>query len=394
VDCALEHRVDAVLLAGDVVDQDNRYFEAYGPLGGGTRRLKEAGIAVVAVAGNHDHHTLHQVAAEVSEGHLVVLGQGGRWERWTLRDADGAARLHVDGWSFPAAHHHADPTASHHLPPPDDGAPVVGLLHCDVDSSDTRYAPVTAAALTRVPVTAWVLGHVHAPRLREEPGRAPVLYPGSLLALRPVERGPRGAWLVEVAPGRAPRFRQIPLSAVRYDIATVDLEGVAEQDGVRAAVVAAVAGRLETLVNGDVGPLEVVSCRVHLTGRTPLHSRLGRLLADLGDLDLAERHGVRLVVERIVAETRPALDLDDLARGSDAPALLARLLLELDDAGGGVADEALGRAARAAAGILSRPYYSGLAEPSDADPDPGLQAVVRRQASQLLDELVRQKEAV
>src|SRR5690606_3846633 len=53
VDCAIEHRVDALVLTGDVADDSNQYFEAIGPLRSGIQRLVDAGIPVFAVAGNH-----------------------------------------------------------------------------------------------------------------------------------------------------------------------------------------------------------------------------------------------------------------------------------------------------------------------------------------------------
>lgn len=415
VDCALAERVDAVLLAGDVVDQDNRYFEAYGPLGRGVARLKEAGIAVVAVAGNHDHHTLHEVAAQVGQGHLKVLGRGGRWERWTLRDAAGVARLHVDGWSFPASRHPDDPTTGYDLPDPDDGVPVVGLLHADLDSTETRYAPVPTASLARVQVSAWVLGHVHRPALRQAPGRAPILYPGSLLALDPAEIGQHGATLLELWPDRAPAFRPIPLSRVRYERVHVDVEGVADGDALRGRVAAALSRRLDEVVDEGVGPLEVVSCRVRLTGRSSLGPRIAALDEAIRALDLSDRQGVRLVVERVDADIRPALDLEDLARGSDAPALLARLILASDgvldddpDARPADAPELMARAERAAAAVAGRPHFAGLEPPGSDDAgsdDAGIDAdeaatgpptavALRRQAVRLLDELMRRKEAV
>jgi DNA repair protein SbcD/Mre11 len=386
VECAVVHRVDVVLLAGDVVDQDNRYFEAYGPLGRGLQRLKEAGVAVVGVGGNHDHHTLHEVASAVGGGHLAVLGRGGVWERWTLRDEAGSARLHIDGWSFPASRHGEDPTAAHRLDPPEDGAPVVGLLHCELDSREPRYAPVPAAALAGVAVDAWVLGHVHVPTLRQDPGRAPVLYPGSLLALGPGETGRRGAWLLELAPDRAPSFRHLPLSRVRYETVEVDADGVEDVDALRALVGSALRGRLTEVIEEGAGPLALLSCRVRLTGRTPLHVRLDRALADLGDLDLSGDGDVRLAVERVDVDTRPALDLPDLARGSDAPALLARLLIDLE--GDPVDADLVARAERAAAGIAARPYYAELGAAGESE----TRTALRRQASRLLDELVRQKE--
>jgi DNA repair protein SbcD/Mre11 len=409
VACALAEGVDAVLLAGDVVDQDNRFFEAYGPLGRGVGRLKEAGIAVVGVAGNHDHQTLHEVAAAVGQGHLAVLGRGGSWERWTLRDAAGRARLHVDGWSFPSSRHRHDPTRDYALPEPDDDAPVVGLLHCDLDATEPHYAPVPSAALLALPPTVWVLGHKHVPALREAPGRPPVLYPGSLLALDPGETGRRGAWVVELAEGRAPSFRAVALSAVRYESLDVDVEAAADGEALRARVGESLERRLETIVEEGAGPLEVVSCRIRLTGRTALGGRIDALRDEIQSLDLGERDGVRLVVERVDVDTRPALDLEDFARGSDAPGRLARLLLGLDrDPELATAPDLVVRAERAATAVSGRSHYVGLPVGGPAMPagdvggatDAGSAAAavarvaLRRQAARLLDALMRQKEAV
>jgi DNA repair protein SbcD/Mre11 len=385
VACALAEGVDAVLLAGDIVDQENRYFEAYGPVGRGVGRLEEAGIAVVAVAGNHDHQTLHDVAAAVGQEHLVVLGRGGSWERWTLRDSAGAALLHVDGWSFPSSRHAQDPTLDYDLPQPVDGAPAVGLLHCDLDSTENRYAPVPSASFSRLPPCAWVLGHIHVPRLREEPGRSPLLYPGSLLALDPGEVGRRGAWIMELGEGRAPSFRHVALSAVRYEAVEVDVADAADGASLRARVGETLERRLETIIGEGVGPLEVVSCRVRLRGRTALGQGVEAVRDELRTIDLGERDGVRLVVERVDADTRPALDLEELARGSDAAGRLARVLLGLDP------DPGLAkRAERAAEAVMRRSCYVGLGA-SNAD-EPVTNAALRRQAARLLDALMRQKE--
>jgi DNA repair protein SbcD/Mre11 len=381
VACALAEGVDAVLLAGDIVDQENRYFEAYGPIGRGVGRLKEAGIAVMAVAGNHDHQTLHDVAAAVGQDHMVVLGRGGEWERWTLRDGAGAARLHVDGWSFPSSRHAQDPTLDYALPEPADGAPAVGLLHCDLDSTENRYSPVPTASFSRLPLSAWVLGHIHVPRLREGPGRPSLLYPGSLLALDPGEVGRRGAWIMELGEGRAPSFRHVALSAVRYEAVEVDVADAADGASLRARVGETLERRLEAIIGEGAGSLEVVSCRVRLRGRTALGHGIEAVRDELRTIDLGERDGVRLVVERVDVDTRPALDLEELARGSDAPGRLARLLLDLDpDPGLSI------RAEAAAEAVSGRSHYGGLGSLASARP------TLRRQAARLLDALMRQKE--
>lgn len=406
VDRAISDSVDLVLLAGDVVDQFNRSFEAWGPLERGVASLREAGIPVVAVAGNHDHDTLHDVAAEVGGENLTVLGRGGRWERWTLRDGDGTARLHVDGWSFPDGRWEDDPTASYDpasLGTPD-GVPVLGLLHADLDQVRSVYGPVTTTRLRSLPTVAWILGHIHVPSLRDEPGVAPILYPGSLQALDGGEIGPHGAWRVEIRDGRATDFRRIPLSSVRYDTVEVGVDGIEDEAGLNARVRQTLRAHLDERTAEPTGPLRLLHCRVRLTGRTPLHGRIAEILDGLDDFAPTDDVGLRLTVDgRPAIATRPALDLEALARGADAPALLAQLLLDQTTSGEDGAGEdgagedgagarlaLLGGASREAADVAARSQYAttGL-EPLDLAPaSPRVAAGIRRQAARLLDALM------
>ncbi len=431
VDRAVGEGVDLVLLAGDVVDRFNRSFEAYGPLQQGLRSLKAAGIPVVAVAGNHDYDVLADVAAEVGEGHLTVLGKGGVWQRWTLAGDGGRPRLHVDGWSFPDQHWREDPTlgydpaalsasgdAAAALAGPGD-VPVLGLVHGDLDQPGSLYGPLATSRLQSFPVAAWVLGHIHTPSLRQDPGVPAVLYPGSVQALKAGERGAHGAWIMELDAGRRPVFRQVSLSAVRYDRIDVAVDGVEDAAALNAVVRQSLQQHVDRLGEASIGPLQVVCCQVRLTGRTRLHGDVEAALAGLGELEIRHDAGFRLLADpRPLVDTRPALDLAALARGSDAPALLARLLLELDGTGGppheqgsvvggppdepdgdhdvvGLPGDLAALAARAAEDAAGSAHYlaAGLER---LDLSVGSQRVrdgLRRQATRLLDALMAASEA-
>ncbi len=75
---AVENDVDAVLLAGDVVENAQDRFEAYGHLKWGVEKLLAAGIPVFAVAGNHDYDALPRLADQIPDFHLI--GRDSRWE--------------------------------------------------------------------------------------------------------------------------------------------------------------------------------------------------------------------------------------------------------------------------------------------------------------------------
>lgn len=378
---ALAERVDAVALAGDVVEAADDFFEAYTLLDRGIRTLLAAGIPVLAVAGNHDVTVLPRLADAIPGFRL--LGRDGRWETAVLaRDGRPAAR--VLGWSFPRQQVADDPLAT--LPGLDGPAvPAVGLLHCDLDAGASRYAPVRRTALERVPVQAWLLGHVHAPGPLVGP--RPIGYLGSLVGLDARDRGPRGAWRVAVEPGRV-TVEHIPLAPLRWEVATVDVAALPDAEALEGAVVEA----LERLHAGLAASPRAVGVDVHLAGE----HRLGRSLGDaVVRLDLAalrpERDGTLYFVHRLVDDSRHACDLTALATAGDPPGLLARRLLVLDGPDGPERRRLLAAGREALERERTRAVYQRLAvRPPD---DATVAAWMRRAGRHALVALLAQREA-
>lgn len=333
VDTALEHRCDAVLLSGDVADQENGFWEAVGPLQEGTARLAEEEIRTVAVAGNHDHSVLGRLADTLPPEHFTLLGRGGRWERMTL-EKGGVPTLHIDGWSFPGSRVTESPLDRYDLPRVH-GTPVLGLVHGDLDAPGSVYAPLAASDLRSCPVDGWLLGHIHAPRLLEAGGGAPwILYPGSPQALHPGETGPHGIWLVEVEEGRLGRPRLQPLSTARYQAVEVQVDGIRDPDAVEPHLLATLEEEVERLRDESGEVLRYVALRVSLTGSTQIPTAVARAVTALGstggektDISMAQ---VRVLVDRVADATTPSLDLEEAARSPSALGAAARLLLLLE----------------------------------------------------------------
>ena len=324
VDFALADEVDAVLLAGDVVEQEDDFYEAYGDLRRGVDRLAAAGIPVLAVSGNHDVQVLPRLADAVPGFRL--LGRDGAWEVREVAGRDGR-RVQVLGWSFPERRVSTSPLAAHELPALESGpAPVVGLLHCDRDAAGSPYAPVRSAELAQAPVDAWLLGHVHRPD-RLAPPR-PIGYLGSLTGLDPGEAGPRGPWRLEcVGPDLA--LEHLPLAPLRWEEVEVALDGIESAEEVHTLAVSALDTLHERLAVERFRP-RAVGCRLRFTGRTAHRREAERSLA-AGDLLrlLHARNDILYFVHDWRFEAGPALDLEELAGGADPPALLARKILLL-----------------------------------------------------------------
>jgi DNA repair exonuclease SbcCD nuclease subunit len=388
VELALTEQVDLVALSGDLVDQKNRYFEAIGPLENGLSRLAEANIDVVAVTGNHDFAVLPHVVETLGSSRFHLLGRRGEWERFTLT-REGKPALHVDGRSFPQESVTGDPLLGYAFSP--DGTPVLGVLHGDLDQPRSRYAPVRLDDLRRMPVAFWLLGHIHAPRLIADGLGPPVLYPGSPQAMDPGEAGVHGAWLIEFGPDGTVDQRPMPLSTMRYETVRVDLTGVEAEDAAQQLIVQAVRSALNEAI-ASRGPLECLSCRVVLTGRTRLHRQLPDLIRNAQDSLGFTIAGVTGVVEQVAYETRPEIDLAAFARRNDPPGEVARLIQSFEgDASPPDYRELLNATVAHLHDVHHSRPFSDVA--TDAEPD---QSRARRylldEAWSLLDTLVAQKE--
>ena len=322
VDYAIEAQVDAVLLAGDVVEQEDDFYEAFGDLRRGVDKLAKAGVPILAVSGNHDVQVLPRLA-DVVPG-FRLLGRGGCWEIADLEGSGGRC-VHVLGWSFPERRVSASPLATHELPALESrSGPLVGLLHCDRDASGSPYAPVRSAELASAPADAWLLGHIHKPDTLHPP--RPIGYLGSLTGLDPGEAGRRGPWLLDCS-GPELAIEHLPFAPLRWEEVEVAVDGLKVAEDVHGLVIASLDALHERLVREHFQP-RAVGCRLRLTGRGWRAREIEHVLvADSPRCLLHSRDGVVYFVHEWRMEVTPAADLDDLARGTDPPALLARKII-------------------------------------------------------------------
>lgn len=383
---AVAEKVQAVLLAGDLVDGDGDLYHALGVLTEILTALREEGIEVLAVAGNHDHAVLPRLARAVPG--LRVLGEGGRWQHVTLAGPGGPVR--ILGWSFPGAHHPDSPAAD--LPRLPDGPPVIGLLHADLEAPGSRYAPVRRAELAAAGPCRWLLGHVHAPSL-DPAGREPG-YLGSLAGLDPTETGPRGPWLVEVEGGEA-TLRHLPLAPLRWQALELP---IGDRPVAHLELEAAVLEVLRDFARQHAEQLRsaaVLGVRLGLTGRVAHFSALAASIAGLaGDRIVMEiAPGLQAFVDRIDNRCLPAHDLAAMATRDDPPGLLAHELLALRE---GRADALLTQARQTVRRIDGQNSFQSLVlDPvaaGEADDDT-LTAMLLQTGYRILDDLLRAREA-
>lgn len=390
VERAIQEEVAAVLLAGDVVDHHNRFFEAAGPLERGLRRLAIAAIPTFAVAGNHDWDVLPRIQQSVGGDALTLLGRDGAWEETVLRrNGSPLARLH--GWSFPQEHVRTSPLSAY-APPLDDGLPTIGMLHCDLDQAASAYVPVTRAELKRQPVSIWLLGHIHGYMVDAALPGPPLLYPGSPQAMDPGEVGTHGPWLIEVQGPRRVNVRQLALSPVRYELCEVDLSGAQTQADLDQRLFDSVRAALRKAVE-ECADLARLVLRLRLVGETRAAESLADWRQRIDDLEVSEGDASARI-DLVIDDTRPEIDLQSRSRRKDLTGLLARLLLELESPGAETPDPAVQKLLLRVHGSVQQAYqsptYALLGGESPADLEAS-RTRVGRQAWKLMRKLVEQE---
>ncbi|WP_340103698.1 metallophosphoesterase family protein [Rhodohalobacter sp. 8-1] len=395
VDYAIREGIDALLLAGDVVDRDNRYYEAVGQLQQAFGRLGEAGIPVVMVAGNHDYDVLPDIVKNREYDHVYLLGEKGDWEAKTINTKNGD--FQAVGWSFPTQHVMDDPLLQ--LKPGalnlDPNLPALGLLHGDLYDQKSQYAPLDMSGFPSKGIQAWVIGHIHKPDLLKA-GNPMIFYPGSPQALSSKEPGAHGASILTLD-GRSVASKRIILSPVRYDTLHLDVSGIEDKSQFRTRLTE----RMDDFVQNQFEALEHVSYQIFDVELTGYHPDLTELenWTDLADqLEQRMEPEVLVSVRKVTNLAKPAVEnLEELAQQPTPPGLLAKLIIDLESGSSSELLESLianhreehRRANRSAT-------YQPLNRFGDheSDTEEASKELLLRESRQLLSELLSQKEVM
>ncbi len=340
VNYALSHKIDAVALAGDLVDGDNDLFEGRALLEKEIEKLTAAGIEVCAVAGNHDTLIMPVLAKSIPD--LKLLGHQGQWSECTI--SGGGPDIRLVGWSFPAKHHATSPFVTH---PPESktGVITLGLLHCDLGSLRSNYAPVSAGEFERTGYQAWFLGHIHQPGAVPDLGKLPAspFYLGSITGLDRNEKGIHGPVLVEVAQDGSITGKRIPLAPLHWDILKVSVDSLFQSteaepwDTILRNHLMTVLDNLPQWDDPDLDHIKALGLSISLIGQVQEPQRVAAATEKIQKDDQALAFSVKgkaVFVRKLSCEVTSLANLHELADREDPPGLLARQILILENPGG------------------------------------------------------------
>jgi exonuclease SbcD len=315
IDAALRHNVDFVVIAGDLYDGDWRDYNTGFFFCREMGRLRQAGIPVFLLYGNHD------AESEITQ-HLRLPDNV---KAFSARKAEtfriDALKIALHGRSFRNAATTENLVVGY--PDPVPGWLNIGVLHTALEghAAHAAYAPCSLAQLEAKGFDYWALGHVHEHAvLCESPS---VVFPGNLQGRHIRECGPRGAVLVTAVDDRI-FVERLFVDVLRWHHLAIDaFSAKTLEDAVRLAA-DALQSVLQAYSDG-----RTMAVRVTFSGPSEAHGALFGLEAQLRAeiLALANALGTeRVWVEKVYVATSPALDPEAVKARSDALADLQAML--------------------------------------------------------------------
>ena len=265
---AVEQQVAFVVIAGDVYDGDWPDFNTGLFFVRQMSKLREAGIPVVMISGNHDAENKMTRALELPDN---VRRLSTRKPESLEGRAIGFGLEHCDvvfhGQGFQSAA--VDENVVQRYPPGRSGTFNIGLLHTSLEMTGgehARYAPCSVGDLVSRQYDYWALGHIHKARVVQ--ADPPIVFPGNIQGRHIRETGAKGCQLVTVDDRGRPALEFVPLDVFRWHELTVAADGAKRGDDVLGLIGTA----LHRLVR-EQGELPL-AVRVIVTGRCPAHRTL------------------------------------------------------------------------------------------------------------------------
>ena len=321
VDLAVREQVDAVIIAGDVFDGEDKSLQAQFKFRRGLQTLSDHGIPAFIAHGNHDPLNTWSTTLQWPEGVTVFPGSG---VQSVPIVKEGQTLAHIYGTSFPERDVFDNLTLQFERQ--QDSGFAVAVLHANVGGHPDHdpYAPCAVDDLVARGMDYWALGHIHT--ARGDAGRPSgdrVLRQFAGPALQGIRS--RGCCLVTLNEGALPDVRFVATDTVRFIESAVDVSSCASLD----AVVEEIVRQCQTLLDQAEGRSLVV--RQTLIGRTEVHTllRKGGTLESLREEVLqgfSDRESGLWLEFRL--QTRGAYDIDALKQGKD---FIADLIALYDD---------------------------------------------------------------
>jgi DNA repair protein SbcD/Mre11 len=316
---ALEEKVDAVLIAGDIFDGADRSLQAQLKFRRGLSELSKGGIPSFIVHGNHDpsntwSHTLDWPESTtifpVNKVECVPVTRDGETLAW------------IYGISYPQKE--VNENLALKFRKNQEQGFAIGLLHTNVGHhpGHDNYAPCSLQDLISRDFDYWALGHIHEFKILRDDNPC-IVYSGNTQARHLKETGPKGCCLVTLNTNAPASIRFVATDVVSYRACKVDVSGVSSIN----EVLRALQSQVEELAKESLTHEGLVA-KLVMTGRTAIHNELqkpgaSKTLAE--EINTFFEGQSPWVIVDLSSQTSGTYDIDSLKEARDFVADLINL---------------------------------------------------------------------
>lgn len=308
---AINKKVDFVLLAGDLFDNEHQSLKAQVYLRTAFERLKAHQIKVYLSYGNHDH--MNGNVHPITYPDNVHIFPNEHITSFVFEKNDEKLAS-IYGFSYEERSLMKNKAIEYEVR--DEAIPFhIALLHGSVhgNAEHDPYAPFYLQDLKKKAFDYWALGHIHKREILAE--SPPVVYPGNVQGRHRNEAGEKGCYYVQMTSSGVD-MEFIPLHSILFESRTIDVTPCKTIYEIEKAISS------ETKSN---------SCKrlLHLT----LHSRtenvlrfkedgtLEELIELLNEVSILKDEWSYIYACRVEMDERPLLERDDFFIGELAAAL-------------------------------------------------------------------------
>ncbi|NBC03249.1 MAG: DNA repair exonuclease [Bacteroidetes bacterium] len=306
IEHCVNEKVDFLLLAGDAFDSGSGNLTGQLRFLKGMNDLKEAGIPVYIICGNHD--PLDQWSKHISLPDNVYRFPGESVERKRLEL--GQKRIGIYGISYPSQKEDRNLAQLFNADTSDDFS--IGLLHGNFgsNSSHLNYAPFTLPDLQTAGMDYWALGHIHKRQTISE-SKPMAIYPGNIQGRHFNEPGKKGCVKIDVNNGVIDKPKFISLSGLTFERVILDLSHVETLNDLY--------DKFNSLFDDlSISNNRSALVRLTLIGSTPLHQTLHE--EDIRNYfyeQISSYADPFIFVDRVINNTRPVIDIEERIQSSD-----------------------------------------------------------------------------
>lgn len=304
IDTAIEKQVDFVLIAGDSFDSEEHDLASKLLFIKNLKRLADNGIKSYVICGNHDPIELYKKYKNYFKFsnnynnmiNIVGVNTENNIESFNYNDEVIINAVSFETDSAP------NPTTLLKTLNINKKMFNIGLIHCDLDKTDSKYAPCSREDLKDLDYDYYALGHIHIPDCKENN----IVYAGSPQGRTRKEIDSHGFFYVQVDDNKNINNEFIESDIARFlksDIDCSEMENVSD-----------VFDEIISTVNSNCKNVEMNLFEVNLIGVTNIYEDLVKQDNLLSEYikSCSENERSDATVYSINNETKPNVDINEL----------------------------------------------------------------------------------